>query len=83
MDKAYVGSCHAGQCRADVFLPEWDRVLEKFKDTSAQHLGSCAPAVFGSGGARFAGTLADGSKLHCRFNVKVPLFDQAREQMSK
>jgi len=83
MDKAITDSCRADYCRADVFDPKFDEVMDSQKKQSACHLGNCAPAVFGPNGARFAGVLADGSTLHCRFNVKIPRFDGNMEQARK
>ena len=80
MDKAFVDSCRADYCRADVFDPIHDRIMEGFEKQSACHLGNCAPAVVGSPGARVAGTLPDGSTLHCRVSVKIPRFDGNMER---
>lgn len=83
MDPAVIGYMRVGYFRIGVKNTGFDDAVERLEKISAKHLGNCAPAVFGPGGARFAGTLADGSTLHCRFNVKVPLFDQAIERMKK
>lgn len=83
LDKAFWGTMRWGYFRWGVYRVDWDRMLEQMKNESAKHLGDCAPAVAGPGGARAAGTLADGSTLHCRANVKIPLFDQLKVRLKK
>ncbi len=80
MDPAIIGHMRIGYFRIGVFDPQFDEVLTQREAQPARHLGDCAPAVFGPGGGRFAGTLASGETLHCRFNVKIPLFDQMRRR---
>lgn len=80
MDKAFIGSCRIGHGRIGVKDPKFDTIMEQLEKQSACHLGNCAPAVAGPGGARAAGTLADDSTLHCRCNVKIPRFDEKMER---
>jgi hypothetical protein len=83
MDKDIWGAKRWGKFRWGVHDPVHDRLMDQLKKQPACHLGNCAPAVFGPGGARFAGTFGDGSKLHCRFNVKIPRHDEKMETARK
>ena len=80
MDKAHFDYARFDYSRFDVFDPKFDEGMDVFEKQSACHLGNCAPAVVGSPGARVAGTLPDGSTLHCRVSVKIPRFDERMER---
>ena len=82
MDPARWGTMRWGYFRWGVYDPKFDEAMDALKKQAACHLGNCAPAVWGPGGARWAGTVSGGT-LHCRWNVKIPRFDELMERMKK
>ena len=72
MDKAFVDSCRADYCRADVFDPKFDEAMDQLKKQPARSGGGIDPDIFG---VRRWGMF--------RYHVYIPRFDELMERLKK
>lgn len=70
LDKAIVGGCRAGYCRADVYITTFDDLVTRMENVPAKSLGGMDPALWYSCRWYFF-----------RWYVRVPIFDQIKQRV--